>query len=210
LVLLFIACIIAVLCALALTTIAYEKYRHHNTPTAQMDSQLSITNRDMKYALHTIGEKSVYRFFLGKNIWGWLIVIATIAAQIWILSLFVGGSKRDPSDKEVDMVYTWQCTRDNDVCFDKRSIDWKGWLAVLILMLAHLLPDTINGLKMIKHSVKRRHGRNAQIRLFIGGTLLTCISLFTFYVSTIYNSAIASSKLFEHYIIIQLAPFDFF
>jgi hypothetical protein len=132
-----------------------------------------------------------------------------MAAQICILSVFVEGSKRDPSDNEVDMVYTWQCTRDKDVCFDTRSIDWKGWLAVLIFMLAYLLLDTINGIKMIRLSVKQRHGRNAQIRPFIGGTLVTCVSLFTTYVSTIYNSAITSSKLFEHYIIIQLAPFDY-
>lgn len=156
--------------------------------------QSSISDRDLKFACETIGEKSVYRFFIGTSVWGWLIVLATLAAQIWILSVFVDGSKRDPSDNKVDMVYTWKCTRDKDVCFDLRSTDWKGWLAVLILMLAHLLPDAINGIKMIKHSVKKRHGRNAQFRLFIGGTLLTFITLFTTYVSTIYNSAIATSN----------------
>jgi hypothetical protein len=84
-----------------------------------------MTDRDMKYSLEAMGEKSVYRFFLGKSVLGWSIVTATLAAQIWILSMFVDASKRVPSDPKVDMMYTWLCSRDEEICLDTRWRDCK-------------------------------------------------------------------------------------
>lgn len=153
-----------------------------------------MTERDLNFSLENIGERSVYQFFLGKSKWGWFIVIATMGAQIWILSEFVEGSKRDPSDGKADMVYTWQCTRDKETCFDTNDLNWRGWLGFTIMMLVHLLQDAITGMKLIKHSAKLRHGLNARIRLFIGGTLMSFIAVFSTYVSIIYNMAIATNN----------------
>ncbi len=47
---------------------------------------------------------------------------------------------------------------------------------------------------MIILSAKERHDSNTRWRFFIGGTLLTTITVFTFYASTIYNVAIATSN----------------
>ena len=223
LVFLFIAGCIVVSCAFALTNIAYETYRNHKIPRPVT----SMTDRDMKYSLEAMGEKSVYRFFLGRSVFGWLIVTATLAAQIWLLSVFVDASKRDPSDPKVDMIYTWKCNRDEEKCFDTRKLDcksfimctvkskiilflilcssywfeflpgdWKGWLAFAILMLLHLLKDAINGIKMIKYSAKGRHSRFGRVRLFIGGTILMLITMFTTYVSILYNNEVSTSKFF--------------
>jgi len=194
LVLQFIACFIGASCVLALAIFAREKYRNRNITRLPIRPQSSLTDRDQKYALEHLGENSVYQFFLGTSKSGWSIVIATIITQISILSVFVGGSKRDLTDARADMVYTWKCTRDTDVCFETNDLDLRGWLAFAVLMLTHLLKDGICGLKMIKHSTKQRHGRYARIRLFIGGTFLTMITGFTTYVSTMYNMAIATSK----------------
>lgn len=191
LVLQFIACFIGASSVLALGLIVYEIHRNRHISVTR-----SITNLDLKYSLDKIGDGSVYKFFLGKRVLGWLIAISTIGAQIWMLSIFVEGSKRDTSDGKVDMSYTWKCTRDKDECFDTNDLDWRGWIAFAILMGSHLLTDAINGMKMIKHSTKQRHGRNARIRLFVGGTLLTFVTVFTTYVSTLYNQVIATSKLF--------------
>jgi hypothetical protein len=196
LVLQYLACFVGASCVLALAIVAREKYRDRNTLRTQVHLQ-SLTERDHKYALENLGEDSVYRFFLGTSKWGWSIVIATMITQIAILSIFVGGSKRDFSDSKVDMEYTWKCTRDRDECFDTSDLDWKGWLAFVVLMAAHMLKDGINGLKMIKHSGKQRLGSHVRIRLFIGGTLVTIITAFTTYVSTMYNMAIATSKFFR-------------
>jgi len=193
----FIACFIGASSVLALGLVVYEMNRNrHNISETRMQRQSSITNLDLKYSLDKIGDGSVYKFFLGKHVLGWLIAISTIGAQIWMLSIFVEGSKRDTSDGKVDMSYTWKCTRDKDECFDTNDLDWRGWIAFTILMISHLLTDAINGMKMIKHSTKQRHGRNARIRLFVGGTLLTFVTVFTIYVSTLYNQVIATSKLF--------------
>jgi hypothetical protein len=88
--------------------------------------------------------------------WGWFIVIATMVAQILILSVFVSGSKRDFNDSTVDMVYTWKCTRDEEMCINTSDLNWKSWLAFAVLMIAHLLKDGISGIKMINYFVKQR------------------------------------------------------
>ena len=193
LVLQYLACFVGALCVLALAIVAREKYRDRNTLRTQVHPQ-SLTERDHKYALENLGEDSVYPFFLGTSQWGWFIVAATIITQIFLLYVFGEGSKRDPSDGKVDMVYTWKCTRDQETCFDTNDLNELGWFAFIILMAAHLLKDGISGLKMIKYSAKTRLGRFVRIRLFIGGTILTLITAFTVYVSSIYNKAIATSK----------------
>ncbi len=52
------------------------------------------------------------------------------------------------------MMYTWKCTRDEETCFDTSDLDWNGWLAFAVLMIAHLLKDGISGIKMINYSAK--------------------------------------------------------
>lgn len=193
LVALFFGCVIGASFVLYLAFILREKYQHRNIPSTVIHAQ-SFTDRDEKYAMEHLGEDSVYRFFLGTSQWGWFIVAATIITQIFLLYVFVEGSKRDPSDGKVDMVYTWKCIRDQETCFDTNDLNELGWFAFIILMAAHLLKDGISGLKMIKYSGKTRLGRFVRIRLFIGGTILTLITAFTVYVSSIYNKAIATSK----------------
>jgi len=36
--------------------------------------------------------------------------------------VFVDASKRDPSDPKVDMIYTWKCSRDEEICLDIREL----------------------------------------------------------------------------------------
>jgi hypothetical protein len=167
-VLTFITRFVGSACILALAIVACEKYQDCNTPRTPIHSQ-SLTDRD--YALEHLGEGSVYQSFLGTSKGGWLIITDTMVIQILILSIFVGASKKD-FDCKVDMVYTWKYTRDQEACFDTSYLDVKGWLAFAILMIAHLLKDGSNRLKMIKHSANKRHGRNVWVRLFIGGTLM--------------------------------------
>ncbi len=151
------ACFIGTTCFFTLTILACEKHRDLYTPRALIYCQ-SFNDRDQQHALENLGEDSVYRSFVGTSKWGWFLVLSTIVIQISILSIFACGSKRDLSDAKVDVVYTWQCTHDQEMCFDTSELDWKGWFAFVILMVAHLLKDGINGLKMIKHSIKQRHG----------------------------------------------------
>ena len=193
LVALFLGCVIGASFVLYLAFVLREKCQHRNIPSIAIQAQ-SFTDKDENYAMEHLGEDSVYRFFLGTSQWGWFIVAATIITQIFLLYVFVEGSKRDPSDGKVDMVYTWKCTRDQETCFDTNDLNELGWFAFIILMAAHLLKDGISGLKMIKYSGKTRLGRFVRIRLFIGGTILTLITAFTVYVSSIYNKAIATSK----------------
>ena len=177
---------------MALGSYAYDK--HRNTRDNSRYVRTAARSRDDKYHLEQIGKGSVYQFFAGKSVSGWCIVLLTIGVQFWLLSFFVEGSEIDLSDDKVDVVYTWKCPRDYDECFSTKDLDAPGWIGFAVLVGAHVLADVINGGRMIVLSAKERHSFNFRARIFIGGTMLCSISLFTFFVSTIFNKAIATSK----------------
>mmetsp|Transcript_34074 Transcript_34074/g.62668 ORF Transcript_34074/g.62668 Transcript_34074/m.62668 type:complete len:397 (-) Transcript_34074:283-1473(-) len=172
-----------------------DRYRNRNQNLLVAEHVKHETaENDSKYALTMIGDDSVYQFFLGKSWVGWTIFLATIWAQFWILLLFVDAAEINLSNDNTDLVYTWKCPRDQDECRDTADLSPKGWLAFSILMVAHLLKDIVNGTKMVVLSGKERHGHHSRIRYFVGGTLLGAVAMFTFYVSIIYNVAIATSN----------------
>ncbi len=107
---------------LALASFSYNRYTYHVSHYRQQ----SLADQDKTYALETLGINSVYQFFVEKSICGWTIVVMTISAQFWLLTVFVESSERDLSDDKVDMVYFWKCTRESDVCFSTTDLSWKG------------------------------------------------------------------------------------
>jgi len=189
----FLAILIATSCVLALSVYAYDKYKNRELPRGSL-RRPSVTNRDKKYALSTLGDGSVYQFFLGTSITGWIIVLLTLATQVGMLFVFVEGAEVDLADDNVDLIYSWKCSRDQDDCRDTSDLTWRGWTVFGVLMATHLLKDLINGIKMIVLSAKERHETNTRARYFVGGTLMATVTSFTLYVSTIYNAAIATSK----------------
>ena len=181
--------------------LAYDNYNDNDPPYLhrQIDDDAC-----KNYAPEKVCFDSVYHFFLGKSVCGLLIVLSTIAVQFWLLYFFVKASEITLSDDKVDVVYTWKCTQDKETCVNTKDLDWEGWLACAVVMLAHLLKDAVNGVKMIVLSAKEKQDRFARMRYFTGGTLLTTVTSFTFYVSTIYNFAIATSECLRCDHVIQL------
>lgn len=179
---LFAAC-----CAVALISFAYDKYQNRNmTRTLKRQKSILSLDRDEKYAVETIGHDTVYQFLLGTSLVGWIICLATMASQIWMLLVFVDGAEIDLSRDNNDVVYYWMCTRDNAECRDTNDLTGQGWASFAFLMAAHLLADVINGMKMIVFSGKERHGCwYMRLRFFTGGTLTTFVTAFTLYASTI-------------------------
>ena len=91
----------------------YGKYKDSvlSDHSGQQPSE-NIIDRDARYAMETIGEDSVYRFFLRDSLWGWGIAFAVKVAQIGILFVFVLASENELSDENSDVVYTWKCPPD--------------------------------------------------------------------------------------------------
>jgi len=185
----FFACVFGACCVLAFVSLTYDKFR--NSSSSHQPPRKDI---DRKYALETVGDDSVYQFLIGTSWIGWSIVLVTMASQIWILFVFVQGAEVNLSDDKSDLAYTYKCPRDQDECRDTSDLTWQGWTVYAILMAAYLMKDAINGAKLIVLSAKKRHSSNTKTRLFFGGTLLASVTSFTFYVSTIYNAAIATSN----------------
>ncbi|KAL7549178.1 hypothetical protein ACHAWF_012449, partial [Thalassiosira exigua] len=183
----FFACLAGTSCVIALAAYGANKYtnrRYNRSRSFVHRESHEMSTRDEEYALDTLGEGSLYQFFLGTSLWGWLIVLATMGVQMWLLFVFVEGAEIDVTDDKVDFVYSYQCPRDGV----------QGWISFGILMAAHLSKDIISGIKLLLFSRKQRHTHNKRARLFVSGLLLFLITAFTLYVSTLYNMAIATSN----------------
>merc|ERR1711957_281746 len=174
------------------TSSIFDKFQNRYLPSESMQI-LKLADTDSKYALEVIGDDSVYQFFLGTSWLAWFIATATMTSQLWMNFLFVEASEVDLSADRSDLAYTWKCPRDNYECNNTADLTYQGWVAFAILMATHVLKDIINGMKLVVLSGKRRNDTQTRLRFFIGGTLLAALSLFTFYTSVIYNTAIATS-----------------
>jgi len=105
-----------------------------------------------------------------------------MAAQLYMLFVFVEGAEIDLSDSAKDLVYTWKCPRDDIDCTSTSDLNGYGWMAFALLMGFQLMRDIINGVKLIVLSAKERHSVKTRARMFFGGTLLTTVTLFILYV----------------------------
>jgi len=189
--LVYFASFVGVTLIVVLVLSAFNRHKDRHLPGTSI-RQLSV--KDQKYALGALGADSVYQFFMGKSCCGWSIAIATVAFQLGMLFIFVEAAEIDLSSDNVDLTYTWRCPRDQIDCENKADLNWQGWTVFAILMGTHLLKDIINGSKMIILSSRQRHPPRDRLRFFCGGFLLSSVALFTMYVSTIYNMAIATSN----------------
>ena len=106
-------------------TFSVVSYQNRDVPIRSLRRE-STLSRDDKYALSSLGAGSVYQFFLGTSIPGWIIVLLTLAVQMGMLFIFVDGAEIDLSKDNVDLVYSWKCTRDDIECSDTSDLDWKG------------------------------------------------------------------------------------
>eukprot|EP00581_Thalassiosira_minuscula_P009259 CAMPEP_0183708732 /NCGR_PEP_ID=MMETSP0737-20130205/4938_1 /TAXON_ID=385413 /ORGANISM="Thalassiosira miniscula, Strain CCMP1093" /LENGTH=1678 /DNA_ID=CAMNT_0025936651 /DNA_START=186 /DNA_END=5222 /DNA_ORIENTATION=- len=189
----FFACIIGVALVAAILLFFYDKYNNRYLPRESV-RDASFVEKDNKRALVAIGSDSSYSFFLGKSWVGWIIALVIAAVQLAMLFIFVEGAEIELWKDSVDVKYTWRCPRDEIECKNTADLNEWGWAAFAFLMATHLLKDIINGSKMILLSSKERQTWNDRIRFFCGGLVLNFVALFTLYVSTIYNKAIATSN----------------
>lgn len=174
----------------------YKKRQRQHKSGRQLTTQYvrQKSQADEKYAIKSMGEGSVYSFFLTDSKLAWSFALATVALQLWLLHPFIVAAEFDLSDDVKDLVYTWKCDRVSDQCEDLGDVTWQGWFLFGLLMTAYMGKDMVCGGKMITLSGKSRHDVSQRIRFFVGGTLLSCVSVYIFYASTIYNISIATTN----------------
>ena len=96
--------------ALALAAFAYDMYRMDKAYASSADQGLSRNSfvhqqtstheeKDLEYAMKSIGDDSVYKFFMGKSWLGWTFATCAVAIQLWLLFVFVQGAEIDWTSK---------------------------------------------------------------------------------------------------------------
>ena len=184
--------ILCYLCIVAILSMVYDRTR--NSPSSSVVLDREILGEDEEYALKTIGEDSVYSFFLSKSWFAWATAVAVMAIQAWILSLFVSGAEMDFGEDNSDYIYSWRCPRNSERCENTADQNLAGWIIFGILMVAHLMVDLVNGTKLFLLCARRSHSYHTMIRFFFGGLCLVLITSYTVYASTVYSLAIARSN----------------
>merc|ERR1711957_284404 len=152
-----------------------------------------MANADETYAMKHFGEGSVYSFFLGDSVCGWLVALLTVAVQVLMLTPYIEMAEFNLSE-ETDVKYTWKCNRSENACEDTDDVTLRGWVIFVILMVVFLAKDLICGLKMVNLSGKRRHGHSLRARFFSGGVILCCTTMYIIYASAIYINATATTN----------------
>ena len=172
-------------CMATLLLYVIGRYKDSGTDFTMRRSSalMRFRQQDDVYALCAIGKDSVYKYFVGDNIFGWIAALSTIGVQIWILTVFIKASEVNLQDDKIDIQFTWKCPRDTDTCENKGDLDGTGWAIFCVLMVAFLAKDLISGAKLIAHSAKHRHSRMSRLRYFVGGICLGWITVFILYVS---------------------------
>jgi len=188
----FLAIVCFACLALALTVRTHDRYRNRNLPQGST-LQSAMPEIGSRTALKIIGGDSIYQFILGKSWFGWIIVLVTFGAQLWMLFVFVEGAEFSPI-KDSDVPYLWKCPPDQDTCTNTSDLGNSGWAVFTISMGAHLLKDIVNEIKLIVSSARERHNYHQGMRLFVGGVILTLTAAFTLLISGIYNAATAKSN----------------
>ncbi len=146
---------------------------------------------DDMYALtlSKICKDSVYSYLVTDKPLGWLLVFATLGIQIGILAFFIIASEANLQDDKIDIEFTWKCPRDSVMCDDRADLTKAGWVIFVVLMIAFLAKDFINGSKLIYYSSKSATSGWCwrRVRCFLGGASLFSITAFALYVSSCYN-----------------------
>ncbi|EJK49650.1 hypothetical protein THAOC_31450 [Thalassiosira oceanica] len=132
------ACVVASLCLLNGVSALWDYSKNRGKGTVRRRSSRYIRQKseaDEKYAIKSMGEGSVYSFFLHDDKLAWSISLVTLALQFWLLHPFIIAAEFDLSDDMKDLVYTWKCDRVSDECEDLGDLTWQGWfLFVLFIM----------------------------------------------------------------------------
>ena len=92
--------------ALLVITISYICDLRQERTTGRSLRRQSVIGRDNKYAINTIGGGSVYQYFLGKSVLGWLFAAAVVTIQIVALIIFVNAAMKDFTDDVSDFIYS--------------------------------------------------------------------------------------------------------
>lgn len=189
---LLIASFAAFCCIVALSLYLFNKRKNRGN-VVTMSTEIRIEEDD-KDALSRIGEASVYNFFVTNKVLGWLAASVTLAIQVWILAFFLIASEANLQDDEIDIQFTWKCPPDSDVCKEGDGLTKTGWFIFSMLMIAFLATDMISGCKFMYHSSKVRHTLVSRIRWFVAGLCMCSVTIFSFYVSTVYNQIVSKNN----------------
>ena len=110
-------------CAVFLGSLLCAKYK--NLKRVERPRNQSDIIKEEEPALDTIGNDSVYQFFLTKSWRGWFIALASISFQYWIF-FFVKAAERDLQDDASNLKYTYLCLRDQDTCEGRADLTQAG------------------------------------------------------------------------------------
>eukprot|EP00984_Skeletonema_dohrnii_P001022 scaffold323_cov74-Skeletonema_dohrnii-CCMP3373.AAC.6 len=113
-------------CMVTLLLYVIGRYKDSGTNLTK-STRRRMRLKDDIYALSAIGNDSVYKYFVGDNIFGWIAALSTIGVQIWILTVFIKASEVNLQDDKIDIQFTWKCPRDTDTCENKGDLDGTGW-----------------------------------------------------------------------------------
>jgi hypothetical protein len=114
---------------------------------------------------------------------GWL-PLEPLSCKLLFSAFFINAS--DFSNDDGDFVYSFRCPLNSEGCSDEWAVSAYGWAMWLFLILASLLDDLVNGVKLVTLSASRK-----SFRSLLCGMVLFGVASLAIFTSAMYNQAIA-------------------
>eukprot|EP00586_Coscinodiscus_wailesii_P001594 CAMPEP_0172484624 /NCGR_PEP_ID=MMETSP1066-20121228/12162_1 /TAXON_ID=671091 /ORGANISM="Coscinodiscus wailesii, Strain CCMP2513" /LENGTH=424 /DNA_ID=CAMNT_0013249271 /DNA_START=105 /DNA_END=1379 /DNA_ORIENTATION=- len=132
------------------------------------------------------GTDSVYSLILGKGWIGVIITVITVVIQCLLFAGFLQAAYFGYDNS--DWVYTIRCPSNRLECDDERGLSTYAWAISGVFIMISLLPDLLNGLKLIGKAALFH-----SFRCFTIGIVLVFVTTLAIVTSFFYNYAIAQS-----------------
>eukprot|EP00586_Coscinodiscus_wailesii_P017267 CAMPEP_0172517332 /NCGR_PEP_ID=MMETSP1066-20121228/284354_1 /TAXON_ID=671091 /ORGANISM="Coscinodiscus wailesii, Strain CCMP2513" /LENGTH=300 /DNA_ID=CAMNT_0013299287 /DNA_START=599 /DNA_END=1501 /DNA_ORIENTATION=- len=111
----------------------------------------------------------------------------TVGIQILVFMVFLKGANQNYTHS--DWIYSMRCPASSLECTDEQDLSPLGFSILVVLVIFSLIPDMINGLRLVHVASVRR-----SVKSLACGLILICITVLAGVTSYIYNQAIAQSN----------------
>jgi hypothetical protein len=133
-------------------------------------------------------ERSVYRFFLTKDLSATVVAICTLMFHFTVLANFLYGA--DYRNNDAESAYKHVCPITSLDCNNASQLSVMGLFIFVALLLVFLAPDFASGAMLVYDSIKGN-----DVAGIVAGSSVLFITAYSFIVSYIFNTAIGVSNI---------------
>ena len=131
--------------------------------------------------------ESVNSFVFSQSKRAWVPYLMTAAIQLWLFSTYLIAS--DVGNKNTDFQFNFRCLGNSLECINGSTVNLGGWVLFFVILFFYLGRDLSMGCLQLLSALTV-----GDVRLFISGVVMMCLTLVAIITSYKYNFALAQKN----------------